>query len=208
MEVMTWLKGVKQVVFNTLNVQLSSNWHNFYWQQEALFKPTNCTRLIHFKTADLRVVTFYILKLFNYLKCLKIQWKLITLTVLTPMLSVIVCPSLKPKSSFGPESPSWALLLISFSCFTHLQAGRDTHHIISTDTEINKASQQFFKLQHAAFHRTVQFVFSHHFTLKPPCPHLLKMVLQSYVEIKSVPSVPKANSYERTATCRQGMMLP
>lgn len=45
----------------------------------------------------------------------------------TPMLSVIVCPSLKPKSSFGPESPSWALLLISFSCFTHLQRGRDTH---------------------------------------------------------------------------------
>jgi len=48
--------------------------------------------------------------------------------VLTPILSVMVCPSLKPKSSFGPESPSWALLLNSFSCFTHLQAARDTHH--------------------------------------------------------------------------------
>lgn len=47
--------------------------------------------------------------------------------VFTPMLRVMVCPSLKPKSSFGPESPSWAHLLISFSCFTHLQGGRDTH---------------------------------------------------------------------------------
>ncbi len=74
--------------------------------------------------------------------------------VLTPMLSVMVCPSLKPKSSFGPESPSWALLLISFSCFTHLPRGRDTQHI-STDAKINNASQQYFrnKLQHAAFHQ-------------------------------------------------------
>lgn len=45
----------------------------------------------------------------------------------TPMLSVMVCPSLKPKSSFGPESPSWALLLNSVSCFTHLQWRRDRH---------------------------------------------------------------------------------
>lgn len=70
----------------------------------------------------------------------------------TPMLSVMVCPSLKPKSSLGPESPSWALLLISFSCFTHLQGrGRHVKHTISTDTEINNASQQFSgQLQHAA----------------------------------------------------------
>lgn len=40
-----------------------------------------------------------------------------------------------------------------------------------------------------------------HFTLKPPSHCLLEMVLQSHVEIKSVPSVPEANSYESTATC-------
>lgn len=36
-------------------------------------------------------------------------------------------------------------------------------------------------------------------------PHhcLLKMVLQSHVEIKSVPPVPKANTNEGAATCRQ-----
>lgn len=119
--------------------------------------------------------------------------------VLTPMLSVMVCPSLKPKSSFGPESPSWALLLISFSCFTHLQGG--TQHI-STDTEINNASQQFTeKLQHAAFHKYCTV----HLTLKPPSRCLLEMVLQSHVEIKRVPSVPEANSYKSTATCRQEM---
>lgn len=43
----------------------------------------------------------------------------------TPMLSVMVWPSLNPRSSFGPESPSCAFLLISFSCFTHLRRRRD-----------------------------------------------------------------------------------
>lgn len=51
--------------------------------------------------------------------------------VLTPMLSVMVCPSLKPKSSFGPESPSWAFLLSSVSCFTHLQRSKTHKHTLS-----------------------------------------------------------------------------
>lgn len=131
--------------------------------------------------------------------------------VLTPMLSVMVCPSLKPRSSFGPESPSWALLLISFSCFTHLQGGRDTHHI-STGTEINNASQQFSEKTTACSFPQVQYstVYlkeSILFSLKPPSHCLLEVVLQSHVEIKSVPSVPKANSYKSAATCRQQTTL-
>lgn len=40
--------------------------------------------------------------------------------VFTPILRVMVCPSLNPKSSFGPKAVPWGFLLISFSCFTHL----------------------------------------------------------------------------------------
>lgn len=39
--------------------------------------------------------------------------------------------------------------------------------------------------------------------LKPPGRCLLEMVLQSHIEIKGIPPVPKANTYESTATCRQ-----
>lgn len=45
---------------------------------------------------------------------------LINLKKITPILRVIVCPSLKPKSSLGVESGAWACLLNSLSCFTHL----------------------------------------------------------------------------------------
>lgn len=38
-----------------------------------------------------------------------------------PIFSVMVCPSLKPRSSLGPESTAWEFLLISNSCFTHLK---------------------------------------------------------------------------------------
>lgn len=43
--------------------------------------------------------------------------------------------------------------------------------------------------------------------LKPPSHCLLEMVLQRHVEIKSVPSVLKANSYESTAPCGQEVIL-
>lgn len=45
---------------------------------------------------------------------------LINLKKITPILRVIVCPSLKPKSSLGVESGACACLLNSLSCFTHL----------------------------------------------------------------------------------------
>lgn len=83
------------------------------------------------------------------------------------MLSVMVCPSLKPKSSFGPESTRWAFLLISFSCFTHLQGGRDTKiRTISTYTQTNNASQQFPKKTQTVQY-TVQYCISQrqHFVL-------------------------------------------
>ena len=79
---------------------------------------------------------------------------------LTPMLSVMVCPSLKPKSRLGPESPSWELLRSSFSCLTHLQGVGHTHthtqthkhtNTISNDTDRNNASQPFLaQRQHVA----------------------------------------------------------
>lgn len=43
-----------------------------------------------------------------------------------------------------------------------------------------------------------------HLHTEPSC--LLEMILQSDVEIKSVSSVPKANSYESTAACMQHMV--
>lgn len=41
---------------------------------------------------------------------------------LTPMLSLMVWPSLKPRSSLGRLSSSWDSLERSVSCFTHLRA--------------------------------------------------------------------------------------
>lgn len=40
---------------------------------------------------------------------------------LTAMLSLMVCPSLKPRSSLGPCSRSWACRASSLCCLTHLQ---------------------------------------------------------------------------------------
>lgn len=42
----------------------------------------------------------------------------------TPIFIVIVCPSLKPKSSLGVESGSRACLVNSVSCLTHLQKNK------------------------------------------------------------------------------------
>lgn len=41
------------------------------------------------------------------------------LVVMFPILNLMVCPSLKPKSNLGRLSISWDSLEISVSCFTH-----------------------------------------------------------------------------------------
>lgn len=42
------------------------------------------------------------------------------------MFSLMVCPSLKPRSSLGPWSGFSACLASSLCCFTHLQEGKKT----------------------------------------------------------------------------------
>lgn len=116
------------------------------------------------------------------------------------MFSVMVCPSLKPKSSFGPESPTWPLLLISSSFFTHLQNEGDAQsHRHANKPDISAVNQNS-----TAHVKDSGFLFYiHHFTSLHFTSHhrLLKMVLQSHVEIKRVPPVPEADADESTATC-------
>lgn len=45
----------------------------------------------------------------------------------TPILRVMVCPSLKPRSSLGVVSGACACFLNSVSCFTHLEKTRWGH---------------------------------------------------------------------------------
>lgn len=102
-------------------------------------------------------------------------------------------PLFETQVQFG----SWISELGAFADFIllfHPSAGRQI--IISTDTEINYSSQQFPEKQHAASS------FQSALYTKPPRRCLLEMVLQSHIEVKGVPSVPEANSYESTATCR------
>lgn len=99
------------------------------------------------------------------------------------MLSVMVCPSLKPRSSLGPESPTWPLLLISFSCFTHLEEEGDTRETLSQQRSV------------AQVNVLVLLLLPHH--------SLLKVILQSHVEVKRVSSVPEADADESTSTCER-----
>ncbi len=47
----------------------------------------------------------------------------------TPILRVMVCPSLKPRSSLGVVSGACACLVSSVSCFTHLERTREDDKI-------------------------------------------------------------------------------
>lgn len=58
---------------------------------------------------------------------------------LTAMLSLMVCPSLKPRSSLGPCSRSWACRASSLCCLTHLQElnarKRRRHHPLQAPSD-------------------------------------------------------------------------
>lgn len=87
------------------------------------------------------------------------------------MLRVIVCPSLKPKSSLGVESGACACLLSSLSCFTHLDERKTGYLIMGV---INKTP-----------------------TTKS---HILEMILKRDVEVKGIAAVSEADAYERAST--------
>lgn len=94
------------------------------------------------------------------------------------MFSVMVCPSLKPKSSFGPESPTWPLLLISSSFFTHLQNEGDTQsHRHANKWDISAVNQNSTAhVKDSSFLFYIHHLTSLHFTayLKWSCRATLK----------------------------------
>lgn len=94
----------------------------------------------------------------------------------TPILRVIVCPSLKPRSSLGVESGACACLENSFSCFTHLEKIKDTF------TTINE-----FTSESGVIHDILW------------SSYILEVVLQCNIEVKGIASVSKPNAYEGTA---------
>lgn len=109
------LQAKHKVIFKEPTKLVSFIIYYGYWQTDPIIKPLNLSS----------AVSVYLEHIFRDEE--KPDVLMFDKLVLTPMLSVMVCPSLKPKSSLGPESPSWALLLISFSCFTHLQGGGGTY---------------------------------------------------------------------------------